>query len=237
MPDPDKNTPAQTKENLQFPFSEEDWTNTPASVQEFLIYLVSSHAALEKRIEELERRLNKNSSNSNKPPSSDNPFEEKPKKKSKSKKKKRRKGFRQKMLEPTEVKNIIPEMCICGNTHFDNAKPYYTHQVIELPEIKMEVAHFVLHKGQCPCCGKVNKAVVPNEHRTGFGPRLSAMIAQMAGNMGDSRTLIQDYCASVLGFHISLGAIQKVIDRSSEAIKPHYESIGKEARDALCQLH
>ena len=48
MPDPDKNTPAQTKENLHFPFSEEDWGNTPVSVQEFLLYLISSHAALEK---------------------------------------------------------------------------------------------------------------------------------------------------------------------------------------------
>ena len=233
MPDREKDSPTQPKEKTQFPFSEEDWANTPASVQEFVLYLVSSHAALEKRIEELEKRLNKNSSNSNKPPSSDNPFEEKPKrKKSKSKKKKRRKGFGQKMLEPTEVKNMVPEACICGNTHFDNTNPYYTHQVIELPEIKMEVTHFILHKGECPCCGKINKAVVPKEHRTGFGPRLSAMIAQMAGNMGDSRTLIQDYCSSVLGFHISLGAIQKVIDRASEAIKPHYESIGREARDA-----
>jgi transposase len=234
MPDREKVIQAQAKENLQFPFSEEDWANTPASVQEFVLHLISSHAALEKRVEELEKRLNKNSNNSNKPPSSDNPFKEKPKKKkkSKSKKKKRRKGFQQKMLEPTEVENIIPELCICGNKHFDNTSPYYTHQVIELPEIKMEVTHFVLHKGQCPCCGKVNKAVVPNEHRTGFGPRLSAMIAQMAGNMGDSRTLIQDYCSSVLGFHISLGAIQKVIDRASEAIKPHYESIANEARDA-----
>ena len=59
MPDPDKNAPAQIKENLQFPFSEEDWVNTPASVQEFLVYLVSSHAALEKRIEEFEKRLKK----------------------------------------------------------------------------------------------------------------------------------------------------------------------------------
>ncbi|EFK07125.1 conserved domain protein, partial [delta proteobacterium NaphS2] len=234
MPDRKEDSPTQPKEKPRFPFSEEDWANTPATVQQFLLHLVSSHITLEKRIEELEKRLNKNSSNSSKPPSSDNPFEERPKKqkKNKSKKKKRRKGFRQKMLEPTEVNNIVPEACICGNSHFDNTNPYYTHQVIELPEIKMEVTHFILHKGECPCCGKINKAVVPNEHRTGFGPRLSAMIAQMAGNMGDSRTIIQDYCSSVLGFHISLGAIQKVIDRASEAIKPHYESIGKEARDA-----
>ena len=234
MPNQKKRTPAQPKEKVQFPFSEEDWANTPASVQQFLFQLLASNAAFEKRIEELEKRLNKNSRNSNKPPSSDSPYEEKPEKgkKRKSKKKKRRKGFRQKMIEPTEVKNIVPEACICGNTHFDNTNLYYTHQVIELPEIEMEITHFILHKGECPCCGKINKAMVPNEHQTGYGPRLSAMIAQMAGNMGDSRTLIQDYCSSVLGFHISLGAIQKVIDRASKAIKPHYESIGKEARDA-----
>ena len=175
---------------------------------------------LKKRIEELEKRLNKNSSNSNKPPSSDSPFEEKPKKKSKSKKKKRRKGFRQKMLEPTEVKNIIPELCICGNTHFDNTNSYYTHQVIELPEIKMEVTHFVLHKGQCSCCGKVNKAVVPNEHRTGFGPRLSAMIAQMAGNMGDSRTLIQDYCSSVWDFISAWEPFRKSLTVRQKPLNP-----------------
>ena len=188
-----------------------------------------ANVALEKRIEELEKRVNKNSSNSDRPPSSDNPYKNKEKKEKgpKKKKRKRRKGFRQQMLKPTKVEELPPESCVCGNTKFDKTVPYYTHQVIELPEIEMEVTHFVLHKGECPCCGKVNKAVVPKEHRTGFGPRLSAMIAEMAGNQGDSRTIIQDFCSSVLGFHISLGAIQKVIDRASEAIKPHYEVFGK----------
>lgn len=214
------------KEEWTFPFSKQDWAATPEAVRNFLVSLVASQAAVEKRIEELEKKLNKNSSNSSKPPSSDNPYKEKPKKNQKTrKKKKRRKGYRQKMLEPTEVKNLKPEACICGNTKFDTTTPYYTHQAIELPEIQMEITHFVLHKGKCPCCGKVNKAAVPKEHRTGFGPRLSAMIAQMAGNMGDSRSIIQDFCSSVLGFHISLGAIQKVIDRVSEAIKPYYETI------------
>ena len=35
----------------------------------------------------------------------------------------------------------------------------------------------------------------------------------------------------MLGTHISLGGIQKIIDRASAAIKPHYESIGNKARD------
>jgi len=235
MPESGKDRVAQTeKKEWHFPFSEQDWAATPETLRNFLVALVASQAVIEKRVEELEKRLNKNSSNSSTPPSLDNTFKKKPKKKKKGegKKKRRRKGYQQKMLEPTEVKNLTPEVCICGNTRFDNTSPYYTHQVIELPEIEMEVTHFVLHKGECPCCGKVNKAVVPKEHRTGFGPRVSGMIAQMAGNMGDSRTLIQDFCSSVLGFHISLGAIQKVIDRASEAIKPHYETIGEEARQA-----
>jgi len=52
----------------------------------------------------------------------------------------------------------------------------------------------------------------------------------MDGSQGDSRTIIQNFCSSVLGFHISLGAIQKVLDRASAAIAPYHEAIGEEAR-------
>jgi transposase len=36
----------------------------------------------------------------------------------------------------------------------------------------------------------------------------------------------------VLGFHLSLGAIQKILDRVSEAIAPHHGEIGTQARQA-----
>jgi len=101
-------------------------------------------------------------------------------------------------------------------------EPFYTHQYIELPEIKMDVLHFVLQKGQCACCGKMVKARIPNEYKTGYGPRLSAVIAERSGIHGDSRESVQSFCASVLNFPISIGAIQNVIDRSSQAIKPIY---------------
>ena len=230
IPDPEKHS-AEKSQQWTFPFSEKEWADTCAPVKTFLHLLVETNAALQKRVEELEKRLNKNSSNSDRPPSSDNPYKNKDKKEKapKKKKKKHRKGVRQQTLEPTEVKILRPEACSCGNTEFET-EPYYIHQVIELPEIEMEVTHFVLHKGECPCCGKINKAVVPKEHRTGFGVRLSSMIAEMTGNQGDSRTIVQNFCSSVLGFHISLGAIQKIIDRAAAAIKPHYDAIGKEAR-------
>jgi transposase len=92
---------------------------------------------------------------------------------------------------------------------------------MELPEIKMEATHFILYRGRCPCCGKMGRASLPAEYRTGLWPKAGATIAQMAGGQGDNRTIIQEFCASVLGIHISLGAIQKVIDRVSSAIEPH----------------
>ena len=122
MPESRKNKVEHTgKKDWAFPFSEQDWAATPEAVRNFLVSLVASQAAVEKRIEELEKRLNKNSSNSSKPPSSDNPYKEKPKKSKKGrKKKKRRKGYQQKMLDPTEVKDIKPYACVCGNTVTDH---------------------------------------------------------------------------------------------------------------------
>jgi transposase len=134
MPETQKKRVEQTGKNKWiFPFSEQDWAATPEAVRKFLVSLVSSQAALEKRIEELEKKLNKNSSNSSKPPSSDNPYKEKPKKNKKIRKKKKlRKGYQQKMREPTEVKNLKPEACICGNTKFDTMSAYFKEQTPDL---------------------------------------------------------------------------------------------------------
>ena len=145
---------------------------------------------MSQRIDELESRTKRNSSNSNQPPSSDPPYKKKPKDKPSGKKpggKKGHKGHRQELLKLSQIEPLKPECCSCGNTDFPETQPYYTHQYIELPEIQMQVIHFVLHRGQCPCCGKTVKATLPNAYRTGFGPRLSASFAQLAGGQGDSR--------------------------------------------------
>jgi transposase len=96
----------------------------------------------------------------------------------------------------------------------------------------MEVTHFLLHQATCLGCGQTLSATVPPAHASGYGPRLSALIGEMAGIQGTSRRLIQDFCHSVLSIPISLGAIQKVIDRTSQALLPHYEAIAALARQA-----
>lgn len=219
----------------KYEISEEDLQNTPPRVVALLTALAEEVSALRKRMEEQEAKLNRNSSNSSKPPSTDPPHRKKPsgEKKGKAGGKPGHKGHRQALLEPGEIKELKPEVCSsCGGSVFGGLSPYYTHQWIELPPIRPEVVHFILHKGRCACCGKVNKALVPQEQRTGYGPRLSAVIAEVAGNQGDSRTTLQHFCSSVFGLHISLGAIQKVIDRASAAIEPHYDAIGTKAREA-----
>lgn len=205
----------------------EEWEKTPASVQALVFQLL-------KRIEDLEARLNQDSSNSSRPPSSDSPYKkgssDKTEKKSKVKSRKGRKGYRFQMLDPTETRNILPKPCACGCDQFCDLKPYYTHQHIELPAIVMKIIHFVLYSGKCHQCGKINKGHVPGEFEAGFGPRLSAFIVELAGIAGNSRDMVQRFCTSVLRTPISLGAIQKVIDRASKAIEPHYEACGDKAR-------
>jgi len=231
-----KNPSLPQDDQWPFPFSRSDWDSTPKPVQEFIVYLINTVSGLEHRILKLESRINQNSQTSSRPPSSDSPYDKPPSSKKKKKRKggakKGHKGHQQIMLTPTEEKVIKPESCSCGNSHFPETEPYYTHQEIELPKIEMTVTHYVLHRGQCPVCGKLNKAQLPKGHETGYGPRLSAFIGEVGGIQGNSRSTVKELCTSVLGIPISKGAIQKVIDRVSEAIKPHYEAIGRVARKA-----
>jgi transposase len=219
------------------PFTEQDWEQTPPAVQAYLHTLRDEMRQLQERVESLEARLNQNSTTSSRPPSSDSPYT-KPRRRPGAKNSRNgggqpgHPGHRQVLLAPTTVEELRPEVCACGSGEFGLVSPYYTHQVIELPPIEMEVRHWVLHQGQCVACGRWCKAPVPGEHTTGYGPRLSALMAELAGTYGNGRRIVQSFCASVLGVPISLGAIQKVLDRVTLAIDPHYTLIATQARQA-----
>lgn len=225
------------------PFSELDWDRTPEPVKQYIYQLeqnieqlINRIDQMEKRIAQLESKNNQNSSNSNKPPSSDSPFQKPIKEREKSKKKrgaqKGHKGHRQELLEPTNTIITMPEMCTCGckNLIPKTIEPFYVHQHFEAPSMPLDITHVQLNKGLCAACGKVVHSAIPREFRFGYGPRLSALIAELSGIQGASREMVQNFCNSVLGIPISIGGIQRILDRTSEAILPHYDKIGQTAR-------
>jgi len=132
--------------------------------------LLKENARLAKRVEQLDANAKKDSSNSSKPPSSNNPYQNKDSKQGTAEDKGKCKkpggklghtGHRQALLKPTHTEPCKPEKCGCGCTDFQGTTPFYTHQVLELPEIKLNVTHFILHQGECLNCGKINKGRSP----------------------------------------------------------------------------
>lgn len=223
------------------PFSQAEWLKTPEPVRRYIemleqsiLQLTATVAELKERTEKLEQAANKNSQNSNQPPSADAPFKKPERSKKKSKKKrgaqKGHRGHRQQLLKPTEVLAVKPSGCSCGNKKIKKLKAFYTHQQIELPQIDLNITHYVLHKGCCSRCGKTVSAKLSAEQRFGYGPKVSALIAELSGIQGSSRKTVVEFLDSVLGVPISTGAVQKVIDRVSEAIEPAYDQIGEIAR-------
>jgi transposase len=211
------------------------WEQTPPVVRHVVVHLLAVIQQQEGRIAALEARLSQDSRTSDRPPSSDPPYAKQPARSGHQGQpgaKPGHPGHRQALLAPTEVIAVKPESCPCGQTEFSDTAPYYTHQVIELPEIQMAITHVVLYETRCPRCGCLLKAALPVEYHYGYGPRLTALIGELSGPQRDSRSAVQEFCTSVLGVSISRGAIQRAVDRVSEAIQPHYEAIAEQASRA-----
>jgi transposase len=216
------------------PISEADWKQTPLSVRVFILWQQELIAKLTKRVEELEAKLGQNSKNSNRPPSTDPPYQrEKRESKGTGKPgaKQGHKGHRQSLLTPTESVPVPPKPCNCGGQEFEDLRPFYTHQHIELPEIPVQVTHFILQEGECTVCGKTCRGKVPEGFQVGYGERLTALVGELSGAQRCSRRSVKEFMQSVLGIPISVGGIQLCVDRVSQAILPYYDAIAARARN------
>jgi transposase len=197
--------PAPRPEGLGIPT--EDWHQTPTSVRHQFLPLL-------KQVDALEACLNRNSSNSSRPPSTDSPST---KRNRRTKVAERRKpgaklghpGHQQMLLEPTATVALFPETCVCGQPRFSDLVPSHTHQVIDLPVIRPEVTHWILHQGRCLSWGTLCKATVPSQQGSGYGPWLTGFVGEIAGIVGASRSAVQNLCASVLRIALSKGRFSR----------------------------
>jgi transposase len=220
-----------------YPFTEQDWAQTPPAVPAYLHTLRDERGPLQERGENLEARLTQHSTPASRPPSSDAPYK-KPRRRTGAKGSRNgggtagHAGHRQVLLAPTSVADLLPEPCACGSDEFDRISPSYTHQVLELPPIAREGTPWVWPQGCCQGCGHGRKARGPSEQATGYGPRLRARMGEWAGISGHGRRMVQSFCPAVLGVPISVGAIQKGLARVTQAIAPHDRLIATPARQA-----
>jgi Family of unknown function (DUF6444) len=124
------------------PLDAASWAQTPFVLCQVVLQLVEviqqQHTTiqpleariqpLEARIAELEARVQQRSRNSDRPPSSDSPYEKRPARagtQGKPDAKPGHRGHQQALLAPTEVIEVKPEACACGQTEFPATTPYY----------------------------------------------------------------------------------------------------------------
>ena len=110
--------------------------------------------------------LNSNSNNSSKPPSSDG-YKKKPAfPKAKNGKQGGKKGHKgltlQQVKKPDKIVECNPDKCSCGHEFTkDEFILSETRQVFDLPQPRLEVTEYQIHKARCPICGKLHKGAAP----------------------------------------------------------------------------
>lgn len=200
-------------------------------------------AALEKRVAELEAKLQellkRNSSNSSMPPSA-NPLGAPPpvtKKKSK-----RKRGGQpghpphlRQLLPPERVNQTIPfvpERCQQCQAPLPqqagpNDPPPHRHQVAELPDLTAIITEYQGHARTCPCCGEVTRAVIPAEMRAhSCGPKLTATMSYLTGCHRLSKRGVEETVATVFEAPIALGTVVALEQEMSAALAPaHAEAL------------
>ncbi len=200
--------------------------------RELVVELLAELAALRERVDEHERLLKRDSTNSSLPPSRDPPLTRQQRRalaRERAKASLRKAGGQpghegktREMVLPERVDKrfeYLPERCDCGH-RFDGGEERLgdpvAHQKWELPPIRPLVFEYRLWRLGCPCCGKSTLAELPDGVTgSAFGPRLQAHIAVLAGVYRLSRRQVADVVREMFGCEISLGAVDAAIMRIS----------------------
>jgi transposase len=181
-------------------------------------------ADLQAEILELRAQLNRNSSNSSSPPSTDPPGAPKPVVKTPTGRKPGgqpgHQGHHRRRLPPERLNQIVPYVpTACGHCQTPlsaepgpgDPEPTW-HQVAELPELAAIVTEHQGHARTCPCCGRLNRGMIPPEIRAHvIGPRLAAVMSYFASRHRIGRRGVEEVVETVFEVPISLGSISTLV--------------------------
>jgi transposase len=188
---------------------------------------------LEKRNQELERRLGMNSQNSSKPPSSDPPGTPMVMPKRRRKKRGARKGHPphlRSLLPPEKVTKRIelaPESCPCGCTDLDKTSDEpLRHQVVDIPPIEPDVTEYLQTVYRCRDCGALVYQPLPDEiKRRHFGPGLLALVGILTGSLNTSKRKALAVINDLFGVPMSLGGLSACEEHLAQALAGPYQAV------------
>lgn len=183
--------------------------------------------SMQERIRELEERLGQNSRNSSKPPSSDGPHMKSPPKRRRSKRQRGgqvgHQGHSRAMVPPEQVDEMIPcvpERCAgCGERLSGlDASPERLQQ-LDIPEPRVVVTEYQIHRLACPHCGQVTAGELPpGVTRSCFGPRTYALVVLLTGQWLISKRMTARLLALVFGLKLGPSTISAMERRMAEAL-------------------
>jgi len=202
----------------------------PPEVQVYLRVQEAYVVALEGRVAALEARLSQDSSNSSKPPSSDPPSAKSAPARPKSGKSRGGQPghppHRRPELPPDVVLELRPDACRHCHTPLAGDDPApLKHQVIELPPVRPHVTEYRRHRLNCPRCGRATCPDVPAAARSGYGPRVQAACALLAGAFRLGKRPVAAACRDLFGVPISPAAVCRLERATADALAPAAEEV------------
>lgn len=191
----------------------------------------------EKRIRELEEKVEKlTPRNSSLPPSTEHPHA-RPKRKPSPAKNKRKQGGQKghkrniRQLIPcqqcAEVIPCLPEQCRrCGDSLSGQDTSPIRHQVWDLPPIQPTVTEYQQHRLHCPCCGITTCGQLPEGVPSGqCGPRLAAFTGLLMGHFRQSKRRTSLFLEDLLNIPCSAGWTVKIQNLVNDALLAPYQQL------------
>lgn len=200
-----------------------------AALEAQVTVLVARVSLFEARIAELEKRLNKNSTNSSKPPSSDGL------KRTKSQRPKnsgRKPGGQPGHLGQTLKQSQTPDITVavpletcpeCGTDLRDQPTTgEEIRQVFDLPPIKMQVTEYRAQRKVCPNCGRSMTAEFPADvcAPAQYGPGMQSVMSYLNVRQVIPCERTAEICQDLFGHRPSAGSVVQAVVRCAEKVAP-----------------
>src|SRR3954466_12746190 len=220
------------------PLSQDLWDTLSPEAQAAVSALVQS---FERRIADLEERINKNSTNSSRPPSSDPPsVKRRPPAPASGRKRGGQPGHQRQarpLVPPEQLRQVIdckPPQCRWCRTDLSGDDPEpIRHQVAEVPPVAPVVDEYRLHRLVCPRCRTSTCASLPpGVPRGAFGPRLRAILSVLAGGYRLGKRPVRQLAFDLLGLTISVGMICRLERQSADELEAPVEELREYVREA-----